>query len=90
MNRRVRLLISGRVQGVFFRTSAARVARSLGLDGCVRNLPDGRVECIAEGEEEKLKRMIEWSQHGPPGARVEEVDVGWHEATREFRGFQIY
>lgn len=89
MTRRVHMLISGRVQGVFFRANAQEVAQRLGLAGYVRNLPDGRVEVVAEGEEEALRRLIEWCHQGPPLARVERVEVRWQNPTGEFSGFHI-
>ena len=87
--RRVHLFISGRVQGVFFRSNTQDEARALGLTGLVRNLPDGRVEVVAEGEEEDLKELIKWCHKGPPGARVREVEVNWERFTGEFDQFQI-
>ena len=70
---RVELVVRGRVQGVFYRASARDVAERLGLTGEVRNLPDGRVEAIAEGERERLEEFIDWCRRGPPMAEVEEV-----------------
>ncbi len=87
--KRVHLLISGRVQGVYYRATAREVARRLGLTGWVRNMPDGRVEAVAEGEEEKLREFIHWCNQGPPAARVEAVAENWSEATGEFREFSI-
>ena len=74
---RVALLVSGTVQGVFYRQSAAREARRLGLDGWVRNLPDGRVEAEAEGERDRVEAFVAWCREGPPSARVEAVEAGW-------------
>ena len=86
---RVHLYISGRVQGVFFRANTQDEARALGLTGWVRNLADGRVEVVAEGEEEKLKRLITWCRKGPPGARVQDVQVNWKGFIGEFQDFRI-
>jgi acylphosphatase len=72
---RAHVYISGIVQGVFFRSSTVRLARELGLCGWVRNLPDGRVEAVFEGEEEAVKRAVEWCWKGPPDAIVEHVNV---------------
>jgi acylphosphatase len=70
-----RYVISGRVQGVGFRYFAESAAAREGLNGSVRNLPDGRVEAIAEGEAESIERFERAIRHGPPGARVDHVDV---------------
>lgn len=68
-----RFLVSGRVQGVFFRASTRDEARRLGLNGYARNLADGRVEVLAQGGAEALEALAQWLQHGPPLARVAEV-----------------
>jgi Acylphosphatases len=73
--RRTRVVVAGRVQGVFFRASCAERARALGLAGWVRNDPDGRVEAVFEGPEEAVETMIRWCQEGPPHARVDEVEI---------------
>jgi acylphosphatase len=72
---RRRVLVSGRVQGVFYRASTAREARGLGVSGWVRNLDDGRVEAAIEGEAEAVERLIEWMRRGPPFARVDGVEL---------------
>ena len=69
-----RFTVSGRVQGVFFRQSTADTATRLGLDGWVRNLPDGRVEGIAAGSPEALAELRGWLDRGPPAARVDGVE----------------
>lgn len=89
MKRRVHLFVSGRVQGVFFRAHTRELARSLGLSGYVRNLPDGRVEIVAEGEEEALRELVAFAQRGPPLARVTGVEERWEPSTGEFPGFSI-
>ncbi len=86
---RAHVWISGRVQGVFFRAHTKEVAEKLGLTGWVRNLPDGRVEAVFEGEEEAVKEAIEWCKRGPPLARVEKVEVRYEDPTGEFRDFRI-
>ena len=72
---RVRVTVSGFVQGVFFRATCARRARELAVNGWVRNLPDGRVEAAFEGDEEPVQALIGWCRDGPAGARVASVDV---------------
>jgi acylphosphatase len=81
-----RFLISGRVQGVFFRATTEAVARRLGVTGWVRNLPDGRVEVLACGEEAKLGELEQWLRQGPPRAQVERV-VAQDAAVQAFNGF---
>lgn len=87
--KRLHLFISGRVQGVFFRASTRDMARSLGLTGWVRNLADGRVECLLEGEERALVRMLEWCRTGPPGAAPDGLEPTWGEYRGDFRDFRI-
>jgi acylphosphatase len=72
---RVRVTVSGRVQGVFYRATCARLARDAGLSGHVRNLPDGRVEAVFEGSEEDVERLVAWCRTGPETARVDEVEI---------------
>ncbi len=86
---RVHLRICGRVQGVGFRYAAVDEARRLGLTGWVRNTPDGRVEIVAEGPEERLRRFIAWCHGGPPGAFVAGVEEQWGPGTGEFGDFRI-
>ena len=85
----VHLVVSGRVQGVFFRASAAQEARGLGLSGWVRNLADGRVELHAEGERRNLTMLLAWAHQGPPAARVEEVAVEWSDYEGQLHGFSV-
>ncbi len=82
-------MITGRVQGVLFRKEMSERARILGVLGWVRNLRDGRVEAIAEGEKTGIEELIRFCRVGPPGARVTGVDVEWSRFAGEFRGFRI-
>ncbi len=86
---RRRLIVEGRVQGVWFRDSTRREARSLGVYGWVRNRRDGSVEVVAEGPEGAVKRLVAWCHEGPPAAsvsRVQEKEEAW---TGEFDSFDI-
>ncbi len=88
-NKRVRLIIRGRVQGVWFRDSTRRQAARLGVTGWVRNLPDGSVEVVAEGPADKVDKLVQWCHEGPPAARVDQV-IEDEEAWRgEFDSFEI-
>lgn len=86
---RARIRIKGLVQGVFFRYNTRERARELRLTGWVRNVPDGSVECVIEGDKEKVEDLIKWCHHGPPGARVEAVEVNWENYRGEFADFSI-
>jgi acylphosphatase len=86
---RVHLYIYGRVQGVFFRNTMRRIARGLDLTGWVRNLPDGRVEAVVEGEEEKVERLVSWCRRGPPMAHVSKVEANQETYTDEYKAFTI-
>ena len=82
-------MVRGRVQGVYYRASAQREARRLGLTGFVRNRSDGTVEIVAEGEEDQVKDLLSWSQKGPSTARVDKVEIRWRSHTGEFSDFRI-
>ena len=83
------MYVSGRVQGVFFRGEMQDEAIRQGVAGWVRNLRDGRVEAVFEGEKENVERLVEFCRRGPPGARVTRVDVSHEGYTGEFRDFQV-
>ncbi|HEX32145.1 MAG TPA: acylphosphatase [Candidatus Acetothermia bacterium] len=86
---RAHILVSGRVQGVFYRASARAKAVELGLRGWVRNLPDGRVEMVAQGEADDVQAFIAWAHSGPPMAIVDSVEVTWDEPNAGEAGFRI-
>ena len=91
MNEKVRaqIFVSGKVQGIFFRDNTRKRAEELGVYGWVRNLPDGRVEAVFEGEKEKVEEMIEWAKKGPEFAKVNGIEVEWQEYKGEFKNFEI-
>ncbi len=85
----VHLLISGKVQGVFYRATAAQLAQKLGLSGWVRNLPDGRVEAFVQGEEDGVEEFVRWCWKGPPAARVLDIQVAPMAVDPNLGGFEI-
>lgn len=87
MTRRVRVVVSGRVQGVFFRVMCERMAHDRDLGGFVRNLRDGRVEAAFEGRSDDVESAVEWCREGPPGAQVASVETAEEPPAgdREFR-----
>ncbi|MCK4931213.1 MAG: acylphosphatase [Candidatus Aminicenantes bacterium] len=89
MEIRAHVFVSGRVQGVFFRDHTQRWASSLSLTGWVRNLHDGRVETVVEGEREKIEGLIAKLKQGPPMADVTNVEISWEDSKGEFDGFRI-
>jgi len=86
---RAHVFVSGVVQGVFFRHETRIRAIRNNVVGWVRNLPDGRVEAVFEGEKKAVDAMIEFCRRGPPGAVVKNVEVIWENPTGEFRDFRI-
>jgi len=87
--KRAHVLVSGKVQGVYYRATTRDEAQERGVEGWVKNLPDGRVEAVFEGSENALKEMIRWCHDGSPAAGVKEVNVEWEEPTGEFDEFSI-
>ncbi|MDI6711664.1 MAG: acylphosphatase [Anaerosomatales bacterium] len=85
---RVHVWVSGIVQGVFYRASTAEAARSAGLDGWVRNLPDGRVEAVLEGPRDSVERVVAWMRSGPPRAVVESLEA-IEEPVEGMAGFTV-
>ena len=87
--KRAKLHIFGTVQGVFYRTSAIKEAKSLTIVGWIKNRADSSVECIAEGTKSNLEQFITWCKDGPTHAKVERIDVEWLDPTNEFSNFEI-
>jgi acylphosphatase len=86
---RVHIMISGLVQGVFFRHYTRKNAIQFGLTGWVKNRPDGKVEAVFEGEEQTIALMIDWCRNGPPSARISDIDITLEEPTNTFPDFRI-
>jgi acylphosphatase len=86
---RAHVHVSGQVQGVFFRDSSRDKAEQLGLNGWVRNLPDGRVEALFEGPSEKVREMVRWCKEGPSHAEVEDVDAEFEPSRGDLKGFEV-
>ncbi len=89
MKARAHILVTGRVQGVFFRDHTQKWASSLNLTGWVRNIRNGQVEALAEGDKEKIEELVTRLNEGPPLAQVEKVDVNWEEYRGEFKDFRV-
>ncbi len=89
LQKRVRVVISGLVQGVFFRDSTRRRAEALGVTGWVRNVGYDTVEAVAEGDRAKVERFIEMMIEGPRASRVDESRIEWEMSTGEFREFGV-
>jgi acylphosphatase len=86
---RAHVFVEGRVQGVFFRAETSQAAHKHHLTGWVRNLPDGRVEAVFEGESDDVEKMIAWCRQGPPHAVVKKTDIHREEYRGEFHTFSI-
>ena len=89
MQKRLRVVITGKVQGVYFRGATLEEAQRLGLTGWVRNLPDGGVEAVFEGQQDALERILAWCRSGPQGARVDTIHADWAAPTGEHGGFRV-
>ena len=89
MKSKVHVVISGQVQGVWFRASTRDKAQQLGLTGWVKNTAEGNVEAIFEGEEQQVQQMIDWCHHGPPQAQVYNVEVQKKPVSQSFEQFSI-
>ncbi len=88
-NSEARVVVSGRVQGVFFRASTRDAAARWGVRGYVRNLPDGRVEAVLQGDRAAVERVVAFMREGPPGAYVEVADVEWRTPAEICDGFLV-
>ena len=90
MEVRAHVFVSGRVQGVFYRSETRREAKRYNVTGWVRNLSDGRVEAIFEGKRESVERLVEFCRQGPSSAKVTQTEVIYENYTGEFKEFKLY
>ena len=86
---RARVIVEGRVQGVFFRSHTQDMALKLGLKGWVKNCRDGKVEAVFEGDQDRVEEMIQWCRRGPAEARVTKVHLAWEKCGGELQDFSI-
>lgn len=89
MMKQAHIFIEGRVQGVGFRYFTKTNARELGVDGWVKNLPDGRVEAVIEGEREAVEELVDRCRKGPRSARVSDLQVEWYEPSQKYESFRV-
>ncbi len=89
MQARAHLIIKGIVQGVFYRAFTRDIATQLGLKGWARNLPNGNVEALFEGDKEEVEQAIRQCSMGPPGSRVDGIDVEWKDYQGDLKDFQV-
>lgn len=89
MKARARIIISGIVQGVFFRFNTMKKAREYGVNGWVKNRRDGKVEVLCEGNKDEIQRLLNWCRKGPEGAFVRNIEVLWEEYIGDLESFQI-
>jgi acylphosphatase len=86
---RAHILVSGRVQGVFFRENTRKKAEALKVSGWVRNLKDGRVEAVFEGERADVEELVNWARQGPIWAKIDDFNLVWEDCRDEFKEFEI-
>ncbi|HDZ54547.1 MAG TPA: acylphosphatase [Candidatus Nealsonbacteria bacterium] len=89
MRKRVIILVSGLVQGIFYRSNTLEKAKELNLTGWVKNEFSSSVKIVAEGEEENLEKLIEWTKQGPALAKVDKIEVEWERDRGKFKDFEI-
>ncbi len=86
---KVHVLITGRVQGVFFRSKTRNEAKKYDVNGWVRNLHDGRVEAVFEGKKEDVNKLVDFASKGPSGAKVLDLNIEWQNYSGKFKDFEI-
>jgi len=86
---RVHIFVSGRVQGIFFRENTKKKAEKLAISGWVKNLRDGRLEAIFEGDRENIEKMVNWAKKGPIWAKIDDFSLVWEDYLGQFKDFEI-
>ncbi len=86
---RAHVIVSGKVQGVFYRATTKETAENFGVNGWVKNRPDGNVEAIFEGDKKTVDLVLKWCSKGPLFAKVKEVNISWEEYSGEYSDFRI-
>jgi acylphosphatase len=89
MKSRSHIFVSGKVQGVFFRENTRKKAAEFGLNGFVRNLLNGKVEAVFEGEKEKIEKIIQWIKKNPETAQIKNIEINWQNYQGKFKKFEI-
>ena len=89
VQKRIHIFVTGRVQGVFFRQSTKVMAIKNNVKGWVRNLDDGRVEIVAQGETQDIDNLAQWCKTGPANSRVDEFELSEENVTDEFENFEV-
>ncbi len=87
--KRVHIIVTGRVQGVYFRANTCREGRRLGINGWVRNLESDKVEVLAEGDDERIRNLVKYCHRGPEAARVDDIKVEYEEPKEDLEPFSI-
>ena len=87
--KQIHIFVTGRVQGVFFRQSTRVIAIKNNVNGWVCNLDDGRVEIVAQGEEQDIDKLTDWCRTGPANSRVDEFELTEESITKEFENFEV-
>ena len=88
-NQEAHVIVSGMVQGVFFRRSTREIASFCGVNGFVRNLPGGQVEAVLQGERSEVEKVVDFMREGPAGAVVERISVEWRDSSETHEGFHV-
>jgi len=86
---RAHIIVSGKVQGVGYRNNTFKQAKKIGVNGWIRNLEDGRVEAVFEGEKQEVEKIVNWAKRGPLSTNISDFKIEWQEPKEEFKNFEI-